>query len=191
MAISTTMDTLENGTKASNKTPTFEDIQGLLNAPIQIKQPTSISPITQSMIDILQKRAESAVRAGAVRRGMEGSSTELFNIGRATTEAALPLIQSDIERQTGVATSEAQLNLNRLISLGGLTSDEIASLRYMDDAEKNRFLQEKLGGMQIGAAMSAADKQEHAASTAAKSGIWGSLIGGAAAGGTAAAVARF
>lgn len=167
---------------------TFADVQSVLGTPTTVKTPTAISASTQSMIDILSRAAESKARANAIRRGMEGSTTESLNIGRQTTEAAIPLMTSDLDRQATAYNTEAQLEATRKTALAGLTSDEVASLRAIADKTQDRDLQKYLGELGVSASQSAADKAEHAASVQAKSGVWSSLLSGAASGGVAAVV---
>lgn len=135
-----------------------------------------ISPQTQNILNIIkqqqdyaQKQGVSQAQALAGRRGIAGSSTEQFGVqsaieaaARSGQEATQQALGQDFQAQQALQQLQAQglfqgagqeMNVNATLNslAANLTSDELASLRGMSDADKNRVLQEKLGNMGIAA----------------------------------------
>lgn len=124
--------------------------------------------------------AASRAQALATKRGIGGSSIEQFGVGSAVSEAGRPFLEqeantllAEAQRQqqlrdlssralferggleattsADLASSMAQLDLARRSQVASLTSDELASLRNLQEAGQNRALQEKLGILGVNA----------------------------------------
>lgn len=192
---------------------------------IQSTQPSGgISPETQRILDIIkqnqaktQTEGISAARANALRRGIGGSSTEMFGINQAVESAArsgqeqeVQVLLANLQREqtlkdlqsralferagteSSLGAQESQFNFERLKQISGLTSDEVASLRNLSESQKARDLQKYLGERGIAVQSEAANLQADAARRA--SSPMNLILGGVGQGigaGVGAAVGRF
>lgn len=128
--------------------------------------------------------AASRAQALATKRGIGGSSIEQFGVGSAVSEAGRPYTEQEANvllqeaaRQSqlrdkaadalfgranteattsaSLATSFGEMDATRRGLIASMTSDELASLRNLDEAGQNRALQEKLGILGINAQIEA------------------------------------
>jgi hypothetical protein len=137
----------------------------------------------------------SAAEAAAARRGISGSTIEGFNVAqaeeaagragrgfttqlllegareraggrRAVGEALVGRAGQEFQADVGIQSLGAQLDQQNRALLANLTSDELASIRNLQEAGKDRELQLKLGELgiqatrdQISASKKIAEKQ--------------------------------
>lgn len=222
--------------------PSFSDIANNLKNPIQINgnQPIAgsstfekgvaasapsagISPETQAILDIIRKNQDYATGVGvanasslAAKRGITGSSTEMFGANeavgqasRAAQDSTVAALNNDFQAQQQLkqlqakgyfdrASQEgsvgAQLGINtanltadQQKTLATLTSDEIASLRNMDFQSRTLALQQLLGQQSI----ESANANINASKDIAKQGSQYALAGGVLAGATPYLLNRF
>lgn len=94
--------------------------------------------------------------------------------------------------QYGLTEAQLQADNQRLMMAANLTSDEVASLRNLSEADKNRVLQERLGVLGINTASWTSQAEQNTAKDIArgnqKSQIVSSIIGGGATLGAGASI---
>jgi hypothetical protein len=157
------------------------------------EQDYTMSPETlQVQQSILEQGARARAQAIADQQalaaqyGRGGSSTEAFGVAQAGTLAdeatqknLTALSLQNLQRQQAakdLATkglferSDLQLQdeNQRMITAAGLTSDEVASLRNLSEADKNRVLQERLGVLGINTAQFTSSAEQQTAKDIAK-----------------------
>lgn len=166
---------------------------------------SGISPQTQQILDIIrqqqdyaQKQGISQAKALAGRRGITGSSTEQFGVqqaieaaARSGQEATQQALGQDFQAQQALQQLQAQglfqgagqemtANVANQQLLANLTSDELASIRGLGEADKDRVLQQLLGNQGIAAQREATQKQVDASKRA--NNPLNALIGGVSSG---------
>ncbi len=115
--------------------------------------------------DISREKGVSLARATAEKGGITGSSIEQFGVGQAIGEterarlaAENPILQQNLEHEQNLQVLRAeglfgigQMEQSNAHAVAQLTSDELASIRNLQEAGKDRELQKYLGerGIQV------------------------------------------
>jgi hypothetical protein len=140
--------------------PTYQDVVSGLQTPVNlpdIEKPITagIRPEIQSMLDQITRTAESKARATVLRRGMEGSTTEALNVGKAIASEQAPLLAESARQNSALEMAylehaaqrgnvRAQLELQRQQAISQLGSDERVSQQNLGATAKELQLQERL-----------------------------------------------
>lgn len=136
-------------------------------APSQELRPETLRILEQirAESDISREKGVSLARATAEKSGITGSSIERFGVGQAIGEterarlaAENPILQQNLAHEQNLQVLRAeglfgigQMEASNAQAVAQLTSDELASIRNLQEAGKDRELQLYLGerGIQV------------------------------------------
>lgn len=154
---------------------TYDAVRGYFSGP---SADAVYSPGTNRILDLLRSRGMetrnrgiSEAQALAVRRGIQGSSTEQFGVQQAGAEAD----KATIDSETSVLLNNLKMAQERDMMAAKLASDELASIRNFMFGQQNLDLQRQLGQQGIDAANANADAARDAAEKQAQYGLIGTI----------------